>query len=171
MEPLLVIRPIQGQPEIEACARMMAESEPWITLQRDYSASLRNLSSAEKEIYVAAKDDEIFGFIVLNLHGGFVGYIQSICVAPGRRNHGVGRKLVDFAEQRVFKNYPNMFICVSSFNPGAQRFYRNLGYAVVGELKDYLVDGHSEILLRKTIGSLTEFRKTMNPPQRPAAGR
>jgi hypothetical protein len=33
------------------------------------------------------------------------------------------------------------------------------------------VDGHSEILLRKTIGSLTEFRKTMNPPQRPAAGR
>jgi len=155
-----VIRPIQGQPEIEACARMMAESEPWITLQRDYSASLRNLSSAEKEIYVAAKDDEIFGFIVLNLHGGFVGYIQSICVASRRRNHGVGRKLVDFAERRVFKNYPNMFICVSSFNPGAQRFYRNLGYEVVGELKDFLVNGHSEILLRKTIGSLTEFRLT-----------
>ena len=163
MEPLLVIRPIQGQPEIEACARMMAESEPWITLQRDYSASLRNLSSAEKEIYVAAKDDEIFGFIVLNLHGGFVGYIQSICVAPRRRNHGVGRKLVDFAERRVFKNYPNMFICVSSFNPGAQRFYRNLGYEVVGELKDFLVNGHSEILLRKTIGSLTEFRKRIKP--------
>jgi ribosomal protein S18 acetylase RimI-like enzyme len=171
MEPLLVIRPIQGQPEIEACARMMAESEPWITLQRDYSASLRNLSSAEKEIYVAAKDDEIFGFIVLNLHGGFVGYIQSICVASRRRNHGVGRKLVDFAERRVFKNYPNMFICVSSFNPEAQRFYRNLGYAVVGELKDYLVDGHSEILLRKTIGSLTEFRKTMKPSNHPADGR
>lgn len=171
MEPEVVIRPIQGQPEIDACARMMAESEPWITLQRDYAASLRNLCSPEKEIYVAAKNDEIVGFIVLNLHGGFVGYIQSICVAPRWRNHSIGRKLVDVAEDRVFKNYPNMFICVSSFNPDAQRFYRNLGYEAVGELKDYIVDGHSEILLRKTIGSLTEFRKTMKPSNHPASGR
>jgi [ribosomal protein S18]-alanine N-acetyltransferase len=170
MEQETVIRPIQGPSEIDACARMMAESEPWITLQRDYPASLRNLSSGEKEIHVAVKGDEIFGFIVLNLHGGFVGYIQSICVAPRSRQQGIGRKLVAFAERRVFKDYPNMFICVSSFNPDAQRFYRGLGYEVVGELKDYLVDGHSEILLRKTIGSLTAFRKKMKPPQRPAAG-
>jgi len=155
----VVIRPIFGVQEIDTCARMMAESEPWITLQRDYSGSLRNLSSAEKEIYVGAKDDELFGFIVLNLHGGFVGYIQSICVAPQHRNRGIGRKLMAFAEERVFRQYPNMFICVSSFNPVAQRFYRSQGYEVVGELKDYIVDGHSEILLRKTIGSLTAFRK------------
>jgi [ribosomal protein S18]-alanine N-acetyltransferase len=166
----VVTRPICGAHEIDACARMMAESEPWITLQRGYSASLRNLSSGEKEIYVAVKGDEIFGFIVLNLHGGFVGYIQSICVAPRSRNQGIGRKLVNFAERRVFKSHPNMFICVSSFNPDAQRFYRGLGYEVVGELKDYLVDGHSEILLRKTIGSLTAFRKKIKPPQCPSAG-
>jgi ribosomal protein S18 acetylase RimI-like enzyme len=156
----LVIRPISGQQEIEACARMMAASEPWITLQRDFAASMRNLSSPEKEIHVAVWGAEILGFIVLNLHGGFVGYLQSICVAPQWRGRAVGRALVSFAEERVFKEFPNMFICVSSFNQKAQRFYRNLGYEVVGELKDYVVDGHSEILLRKTIGSLTEFRKT-----------
>lgn len=170
MAPDVVIRPIQGPSEIDACARMMAESEPWITLRRDHAASLRNLSSVEKEIYVAAAGDEIAGFIVLNLHGGFVGYIQSICVAPGRRSRGLGRRLVDFAERRVFKSYPNMFICVSSFNPQAQRFYRRLGYKVIGELKDYIVDGHSEILLRKSIGSLTAFRKKTNPNP-PAGGR
>jgi len=159
MEPHVKIRPICGQQEFETCARMMAESEPWITLQRDYAASLRNLSSHEKEIHVAAQGDEILGFVVLNLHGGFVGYIQSICVAPRWRNHSIGRKLVAFAEQRVFKDYPNLFICVSSFNSGALRLYRTLGYEVVGELKNYIIDGHSEILLRKTIGSLTEFRK------------
>ena len=159
MEPNVMIRPIGGGQEIETCARMMAESEPWITLQRDYAASLRNLSSPEKEIHVAVQDGEVIGFIVLNLHGGFVGYIQSICVAPRWRSRGIGRKLVDFAEDRVFRHYPNMFICVSSFNPGAQRFYRNLGYEVVGALKDFMVNGHSEILLRKSIGSLTEFRK------------
>ena len=158
-----IIRPIAGTPEVETCARMMAASEPWITLQRDYAASLRNLSTTEKEIHVAVREAEILGFIVLNLHGGFVGYIQSICVAPQWRGRAVGRALVAFAEERVFKEFPNMFICVSSFNHGAQRFYRSLGYEVVGELKDYVVDGHSEILLRKTIGSLTEFRKKLRP--------
>ena len=167
----MVIRPIFGVQEIETCARMMAQSEPWITLQRDYAASLRNLSSHEKKIHVAAQGDEILGFVVLNLHGGFVGYIQSICVAPQWRGHAVGRKLVAFAEERVFREYPNMFICVSSFNLGAQRFYRTLGYEVVGELKDYIVDGHSEILLRKTIGSLTAFRKKKRPHLHPAGSR
>lgn len=159
----MIIRPIAGPPEIEACARMMAASEPWITLRRDYAASLRNLSSPEKEIHLAVRGRDILGFIVLNLHGGFVGYIQSICVAPQWRSRAVGRKLVAFAEERVFREYPNLFICVSSFNHAAQRFYRNLGYEVVGELKNFLVDGHSEILLRKTIGSLTEFRKKRAP--------
>jgi len=36
--------------------------------------------------------------------------------------------------------------------------YERLGYEVVGELKDYIVPGHSEMLLRKTIGPLVELR-------------
>jgi ribosomal protein S18 acetylase RimI-like enzyme len=48
-------------------------------------------------------------------------------------------------------------MCVSSFNEGASRLYQRLGYHVVGELRDYLVRGHSEILLRKTIGPIGEF--------------
>jgi ribosomal protein S18 acetylase RimI-like enzyme len=159
MEKSVLIRPIQRRHEIEACARMMAASEPWLTLRFDYGAALRILSSPGKEIYLAfSGGDEILGFILLNLKGVFVGYIQSICVAPQWRGHGVGRKLVEFAEERVFGHHPNMFVCVSSFNHDARRFYHRLGYAVVGELKSYLVEGHSEILLRKSIGSLADFR-------------
>ena len=29
---------------------------------------------------------------------------------------------------------------------------------MIGELKDYIVPGHSEILLRKSTGPLTEFK-------------
>jgi ribosomal protein S18 acetylase RimI-like enzyme len=155
----MIIRPIAGPSEMESCARMMAASEPWVTLQCGFAASLHNLSSPEREIHVAVRGYEVLGFIGLNLHGGFVGYVQSICVAPQWRNRAVGRRLIAFAEERVFREHPNLFICVSSFNVLAQRFYRNLGYEVVGELKNFLVDGHSEILLRKTIGSLAEFRK------------
>jgi [ribosomal protein S18]-alanine N-acetyltransferase len=39
----------------------------------------------------------------------------------------------------------------------SRRLYARLGYQVVGELTDYLVEGHSEILLRKTVGPLAQF--------------
>ena len=153
------IRPIQGREEIDVCARMMAGSEPWITLQRDYDASLQTLTSPGKEVYVAADGRNILGFIILNMQGGFTGYIQSIGVAPQWRSRGIGRRLVAYAEERIFREAPNVFICVSSFNPGAQRFYRSLGYETIGELKDFVVRGHSEILLRKTIAPWREFEK------------
>jgi ribosomal protein S18 acetylase RimI-like enzyme len=159
MKPDITIRPLQGQEELRDCARMMATSEPWITLQRDYAASLHNLASPEKEIHVAVQGNTLLGFVVLNLHGAFVGYMQSLCVAPEWRRCGVGRKLITFAEERVFRDHPNMFVCVSSFNPDAQRFYRSLGYELIGELRNFIVAGHSEILLRKSVAPLTKFRK------------
>jgi ribosomal protein S18 acetylase RimI-like enzyme len=65
--------------------------------------------------------------------------------------------LLEFAEQRILKESPNVFMCVSSFNHGARRLYERQGYKVVGELTDYIVEGYSEILLRKTRGPLTGF--------------
>jgi ribosomal-protein-alanine N-acetyltransferase len=94
------------------------------------------------------------------MQGGFIGYIQTIGVAPEWRSRGIGRRLVAFAEERIFRDSPNVFICVSSFNPDAQRFYRSLGYEVIGDLKDFIVHGYSEILLRKTIAPWREFKKS-----------
>jgi ribosomal protein S18 acetylase RimI-like enzyme len=65
--------------------------------------------------------------------------------------------LLGFAEQRILRESPNIFMCVSSFNIGARRLYERHGYTVVGELTDYLVEGHSEILLRKTFGPIAAF--------------
>jgi ribosomal-protein-alanine N-acetyltransferase len=145
--------------EAETCANMMANSEPWITLRRDYDASLKNLTDPSKEVYLALVDDEIAGFAVLNMQGAFVGYIQSVCVAPQWRNKRIGSHLMDFVEKRIFSETPNAFICVSSFNRGVQRLYERRGYETIGELKDFIVPGHSEILLRKTIAPLTDFKK------------
>jgi [ribosomal protein S18]-alanine N-acetyltransferase len=154
------IRKIEHPQEAEACARMMADSEPWITLRRDYETLRRIVSSPAREVYVAVDgNNEITGFIMLCMQGAFTGYIQSICIAPGWRNKGIGSRLMAFAEERIFKETPNVFICVSSFNPNAKRLYERLGYELVGELKDYIVSGHAEILLRKSIAPLTEFKR------------
>lgn len=156
------IRSLKDTDEAETCARMMADSEPFITLQRGYEASLRLVSDPSREVYLALVESEIVGFVVLVMHGAFIGYVQSICVAPDWRNRGIGSRLMSFAEKRIFAETPNAFLCVSSFNEGARRFYERLGYEVVGELKNYLISGHSEILMRKTIAPLNEF---MNRPR------
>ena len=57
-------------------------------------------------------------------------------------------------------NFGDFIKFVSSFNKKAQELYERLGYETVGELKDYIVPGHSEILLRRTIAPITEFKRT-----------
>jgi ribosomal protein S18 acetylase RimI-like enzyme len=154
----LVIRPPAGRTEAEACARMMAASEPWITLGRGYEASLALLERLDREVYVAVADGAVAGFIIVAMQGAFIGYIQTVCVAAERRGGGIGGRLVSHAEERIFRESPNVFLCVSSFNPDARRLYERLGYVLVGELTDYLVTGHSEMLYRKTIGPIGAFR-------------
>src|SRR4030042_3406896 len=101
----LVIRPLETREEAEACARMLAETEPWITLRRDYDACLRVVLDETRERYVAYRGDRLAGLLILNLKGGFVGYIQTVCAAPEFRGTGVGTALVTFAEERVFREF------------------------------------------------------------------
>lgn len=153
------IRRLAGEAELGACAGMMAESEPWITLGRTLEASTANLRDPGKEVYVMEDDGRISGFVVLDLRGSFPGYIQTVCVRPDARARGHGTRLIAWAEERIFRESPNVFMCVSTFNPDARRLYERLGYRVVGELSDYLVPGHGEILLRKSRGPWSEFRR------------
>jgi ribosomal-protein-alanine N-acetyltransferase len=153
----LSITLLRAKSEAESCARLMADSEPWLTLGRTYEASLRILQDPTREVYVARDGDGPAGFLILCMTGAFVGYIQTVLVHPKRRGEGIGSQLIEFAEQRILRESPNVFMCVSAFNHGARRLYERLGYKVVGELTDYIVEGHSEILLRKTVGPLTGF--------------
>jgi ribosomal-protein-alanine N-acetyltransferase len=152
----LSIQRLESLEQAETCARMMAESEPWITLRRGYDESLTILTDPSREVYLAVDGEEVAGFVVLEMMGAFTGYVKSIYVSPPYRGGGVGDRLMSFTEERVFRERPNVFLCVSDFNEEARRFYERLGYEVVGELRDYIVRGRSEILLRKTVGPLTE---------------
>lgn len=142
---------------MEVCARMMERSEPWITLGRGYQAGLSMLRDAGRERHIAVVDGAIAGFLVLAMSGALVGYLQTICVAEQARGKGIGRALMAFAEALAFARHPNLFLMVSDFNRAAQRFYERLGYERVGELRDYLIAGHSEVLMRKTRGPLRGY--------------
>ena len=136
----------------------MSESEPWITLKRNYSDCLSIIADTEKEVYGAYNSQkDLLGFAVLNMHGAFKGYIQSILINPLFRDQGLGTSLLIFCEERIFREAPNVFICVSSFNKKATMLYDRLGYKKVGELDDYIIAGYAEILLRKTISPISDF--------------
>jgi ribosomal-protein-alanine N-acetyltransferase len=153
------IAALQTEEEARTCARMMASSEPWRTLGRTYEACLAIIRDPTREVHLLKEDGVIAGFLILCMTGAFIGYIQTICIDPEHRGRGLGSRLVAFAEQRILSEVPNVFMCVSSFNHEARRLYERLGYQVVGELTDYIVQGHSEILLRKSIGPLTAGRR------------
>ena len=149
------IRRLESDHEAQVCARMRASTDPWITLGRGYEAGLAAIRDPTREVYVAVADvGEIAGFMILCMTGAFVGYLQTICIGEAHRGKGLGTEMIRFAEDRILKDAPNVFLCVSSFNTNAESLYRRLGYERIGELKDFIVEGHAEILYRKTTGPL-----------------
>jgi ribosomal-protein-alanine N-acetyltransferase len=136
------------------CARMMSETDPWITLGMGYQQCLKAFEGTSKEIYVVDKEGEIAGFVILQIGGTFKGYIQTICISEAYRGMGIGKKLLLFCEDRILKISPNIFICVSSFNTGAIKLYEEFGFKLVGELTDFVKEGFTELLLRKTFGPI-----------------
>lgn len=142
---------------LRQCASLMCKTEPWITLGRNFDMCMQAVSGESKEVYVYLTNETLTAFAILQMEGSFKGYIQSICVSQEARGMGIGNALLEFCEQRIFQISPNVFICVSSFNVAAAKLYYRRGFEKIGELKDFIVIGHSEILLRKTIGPISKF--------------
>lgn len=136
----------------EWCARLMASSEPWITLGRTIEQTRTHFDRTDAGLFIARRDGAPAGFIFLREQGVvYSPYIASLGVAPDARGAGIGGRLVAFAEERERPKSRHIFLCVSSFNTRARALYERLGYTVAGELKDYIVDGYSEILMSKRL--------------------
>jgi ribosomal protein S18 acetylase RimI-like enzyme len=135
------------------CAKLMASSEPWITLGRDFASCSAALTRPGSELYVAraGENGPQAGFILVAPRG-LAGspYIASLGVAAEMRGQGIGSQLLDFAE-RLFAGRGHIFLMVSSFNHSAQQLYRRHGYERVGEVEDYCVAGHSELIFHKKL--------------------
>jgi ribosomal protein S18 acetylase RimI-like enzyme len=154
---LVTIESAASDADRAACASIMSGTDPWKTLGRDHARCVVIVSDPTRELYVARAGNDVVGFILLNMHGPFVGYIQSVAVAESARGLGVGAQLVGYAEARIGRVSPNVFLCVSSFNDGARRLYERLGYRYVGTLTDFLITGADELLYRKTTGPWSTF--------------
>jgi ribosomal-protein-alanine N-acetyltransferase len=137
----------------------MASNEPWITLQRSYKDSVELLQNPLSELYLLSQNDQRIGFIMIKLKGSFTGYIQTIVITKEARGKGIGEAAIRYIEALIFLVSPNIFICASSFNTRALKLYHSMGYETIGLLKNYVVEGYNEVLMRKTKGSLNDFKR------------
>jgi ribosomal protein S18 acetylase RimI-like enzyme len=151
------VRAATGE-EYSKSAALLTENDPWLRLGRTYDYSMAKVRDHESELYIARLDDQIAGCLLLEMHGQLKGFIRAICVDPAFQGKSIGTKMITLIEKRVFAASPNLFIMVSSFNTKAKKLYERLGFLVVGLLKDYVVRGSDEYLLRKSICPSEEFR-------------
>ncbi len=144
-------------PDVEACARIMAENPLWqrygVTLE-SARARLSKAVAAGETIFVAEIGEQVMGFVLCVERGAFArsGYIPLIGVHPQATGQGVGQALMDRAEAFLAQSSPDIFLLTSDFNQAAQRFYQRRGYQQVGALPDYVLPGVAELILWKRVG-------------------
>lgn len=138
-------------PDAEWCAQLMATSDPWLRLGRKYEDCLKRCVHPEYLLLLGWKNGERKGFLLLHPRG-MAGspYIAALAVAAEVRGEGVGTALLDAAERAV-PEARHILLCVSSFNDRARSLYESRGYGFVGELRDYVIEGASEVILHKRL--------------------
>ena len=149
MEP--VISPASDA-EKNWAASLLANNDPWIRLGVKQEQLLITCHDPEYQLFIAHLNDIPCGVLILDPQG-IAGspYIKAIAVATGNRSSGIGAKMVSYAESLFSKQSKHLFLCVSSFNERARKFYSMLGYTKVGEFQNYIIQGESEILMYKRI--------------------
>ncbi len=138
--------------ERDLASELLGNSELWITLRISADQCERTCHDPEFLLYMAYCNKKPAGIIILDPRGvAGSPYVKSIAVYPEFRGKGIGTKLLFFAEDIFRGNSRHIFICVSSFNKRARKLYEKCGYQFVGEFKDYIIEGASEILLYKRL--------------------
>jgi ribosomal protein S18 acetylase RimI-like enzyme len=151
------IRPLTAA-DVPACAALMSDTPLW----RRYgvtgeSAAARFRSGLAEGVTILVAEDAgvVAGFVWCVVRGAFdrSGYIPLIGVRPGLVGGNIGAELLDAAERFFVLSCQDVFLLVSDFNVGAQRFYQRHGYRQVGALADYVKPGITELLYWKRLSA------------------
>jgi ribosomal protein S18 acetylase RimI-like enzyme len=137
-------KPGDVEPLLDLWQEMMdhhARLDPRLTPAADGRQAFRPtverwMADSEWRVLVAKADGEIVGYAIghvadINpvLAKPSYGYVTDICVSPGWRRHGVGRRL--FKSMRTWfqrRDLAAVQLSVAALNPTAQAFWRAMGF-------------------------------------------
>ncbi len=77
-------------------------------------------------------------------------YLELLALLPPWQSQGIGAEILAWFEQEGLRaDARNLWVCASSFNERALRFYQRHGFRQAASLPGLVADGYDEILLRK----------------------
>ena len=102
----------------------------------------------QKHVHIACRDTAIVGVVVLlETDEGFC--IETIAVHPNVQGTGVGRKLLDYAEEAAkAAGYPSIYLSTNRVMYASQAVYAHVGYV---EFDQRVVNGYDRIFVRKQL--------------------
>ncbi|MGC8492882.1 MAG: GNAT family N-acetyltransferase [Syntrophobacteraceae bacterium] len=134
---------------VSALSILLCSMEPWLTL--GYTPEVFEFYLLQSDLALARNvvliSGEVAGVVSLRNPWLFGPLIELLALFEGFRGRGIGRSIVDWIGERYKAN--NLWVTVSSFNLGAQRFYEKAGFEKTAILEDLIKPGWEEILLRK----------------------
>src|SRR5262249_44363168 len=153
--------------EREAAAACIASGEVFQRYGLSAESAAELLAHTRGEIVVARRRAETVGVAIYWTDGTMPmsAYLRLLAVRDGARGEGFGAALLRYVEHQVARRRPSLFLCCTSTNEGARRFYERHGYEAVGVLTNLVVDGIDEVLYRKV---LVEKKKLPKEPRGPS---
>jgi ribosomal protein S18 acetylase RimI-like enzyme len=100
-------------------------TRPWNDPGQDIARKLAD----SPELLLVGEEDGLVVASVMAGYDGHRGWINYLAVHPSRRGHGLGRALMDAAEERLRGlGCPKINLQVRAANEAAQAFYEAIGY-------------------------------------------
>jgi GNAT superfamily N-acetyltransferase len=125
---------------------------PWSAMNYPAEALARFLASSDDGAfrYLVEVDGAEAGAVSVR-HPWLKGpYLELLALLPPFQRQGIGARIVSwFEEAGRALGARNLWVCASSFNDGALRFYQRHGFQPAAAVPGLVADGYEEILLRK----------------------
>jgi GNAT superfamily N-acetyltransferase len=139
----------------EVCERLAASivaMPPWSVMNYPADAMARFLATPDHgaSCYLVEVEGEQAGAVSVRSPWLKGPYLELLALLPKAQGQGIGASILAWFEQEALKRGArNLWVCASSFNADALRFYGRHGFYPVATLPGLVADGYDEILLRK----------------------
>ena len=102
---------------------------PYKEKGRDSRVAIEMEINLDCNQFLFAKLNELYVGSILVTHDGRKGWINRVAVLPAYRNHGIARKLIDYAESWLDEQGIGIYACqVEAYNKDSLEVFQKLGY-------------------------------------------
>jgi len=140
-------------PAARDLSAVLAVIDPWARLSFS-AARLEALLAAPGEggrAFEIRSGGRSAGAVVIRYPWLLGPYLNFLGLVPDHQRRGIGELVLGWMEREVRGRDRNLWLCVTSFNTAALRFYERQGFRQAAVLDGLVIDSADEVLMRKRL--------------------